>query len=120
MRPLAIFALVLCGLVLSFGAYAEAAPVPPCVFGGPEELSLMPAGGVTHNGLIVQRRASDGLYRTDAGHVFGVERGTVSAPAVQVQSFECSVPATQVTVTALEPFAAPDAGPRTFGLEVQP
>lgn len=119
MRPVAVFVLVVSALVVLLGDFAEAAPVPPCVSGSAENLSIQPSGGVLHNGLIVQRSASDGLYRTDAGHVFGVERGSVRT-TLPSPFPQCQVTATTLTVLTFDPFEGPDAGERMFAVEVQP
>lgn len=118
MRPLAVFVVVVSALVFLLGDFAEAAPVAPCVSGIAEVLTLRPAGGVLLNGLILQRDASDGLYRSDAGHVFSVEGGRAAAPRPPPSN--CSVVSNTLTVTLIEPFEAADSGTRTFSVAVTP
>jgi hypothetical protein len=80
-------------------------------FSGDESLTLTPTGGVTLNGLILQRSASTGRYTDDAGLDFDVNQSTVAAvPAAG----GCRVDATSITLTTTNPFDGPDAGTLTL------
>ena len=72
-----------------------------------ESLTLTPSGGVTLDGLILQRSATTGRYTNDAGIDFDVNTATV---AVVPMPTVCTSTAQVLTVTIADPFEGPDAG----------
>ena len=75
-----------------------------------ESLALMPAGGVTLDGLIVQRSPTTGRYTADGGLDFDVNASEVTVVPLPL---ECTTTARELVLTTADPFAGPDAGNQT-------
>lgn len=78
-----------------------------------ESLTLTPSGGVTLDGLILQRSATTGRYTNDAGIDFDVNQAKVAV--VPIPSV-CNTTAETLTLTVADPFEPPDAGNVVFSV----
>ena len=99
-KRVVIVALALGALAALAPQQVDAAPVPPCP--GPTEILNLQLYEVTVDGERVLPNGDD--YATDAGLVFKVREGNLTAVMGDMGDAGCALPSTMVALDIIDPF----------------